>query len=98
MCLKIYASEQIEKKGKISVEEILKNIKEEEELHPSPKKIENNIINNNHNHNNNLIKDWDIINNNDMNKKVDNNYPNQNKTDSKSVAPVKKKKKGCCIF
>ena len=98
MCLKIYASEQIEKKGKISVEEILKNIKEEEELHSSPKKIENNIINNNHNHNNNLIKDWDIINNNDMNKKVDNNYPNQNKTDSKSVAPVKKKKKGCCIF
>jgi hypothetical protein len=102
MCLKIYASEQIEKKGKISVEEILKNIKDEEEVRPSPKKIENinkyDDINNYHNHNNNLIKEWDIVNKNDMDNKIENNYPNQKKADSKSVAPVKKKKKGCCIF
>ena len=39
MCLKIYATEQIEKKGRVSMEEVLKNIKEEEELHqPTPKK------------------------------------------------------------
>ena len=98
MCLKIYATEQIEKKGRVSMEEILKSIKDEEELHqPTPKKngntnINNNANNTNINNNNNVIKDWNIA-----EKKVENTYPNQNKNDTK-VEPNKKKKRGCVIF
>ena len=98
MCLKIYATEQIEKKGRVSMEEILKSIKDEEELHqPTPKKngntnINNNTNNTNINNNNNVIKNWNIV-----EKKVENTYPNQNKNDTK-VEPNKKKKRGCVIF
>ena len=100
MCLKIYATEQIEKKGRVSMEEVLKNIKEEEELHqPTPKKNGNININNNNkiNDNKNLIKDWNVVDKNELDKNAQNNNPNQNKIDANGN-PNKKKKKGCVIF
>ena len=100
MCLKIYATEQIEKKGRVSMEEVLKNIKEEEELHqPTPKKNGNININNNNkiNDNKNLIKDWNVVDKNELDKNAQNNNPNQNKIDANDK-PNKKKKKGCVIF
>ena len=100
MCLKIYATEQIEKKGRVSMEEVLKNIKEEEELHqPTPKKNGNININNNNkiNVNNTLIKDWNVVDKNELDKNAQNNNPNQNKIDANGN-PNKKKKKGCVIF
>ena len=100
MCLKIYATEQIEKKGRVSMEEVLKNIKEEEELHqPTPKKNGNININNNNkiNVNNTLIKDWNVVDKNELDKNAQNNNPNQNKIDANGK-PNKKKKKGCVIF
>ena len=100
MCLKIYATEQIEKKGRVSMEEVLKNIKEEEELHqPTPKKNGNININNNNkiNVNNTLIKDWNVVDKNELDKNAQNNDPNQNKIDANGK-PNKKKKKGCVIF
>jgi len=99
MCLKIYATEQIEKKGRVSMEEVLKNIKEEEELHqPTPKKNGNiNINNNKINDNKNLIKDWNVVDKNELDKNAQNNNPNQNKIDANGN-PNKKKKKGCVIF
>ena len=101
MCLKIYATEQIEKKGRVSMEEVLKNIKEEEELHQPPPKMNGNVnnINNNNkiNNNQNLVKDWKVVDKTEMNKNVQNNIPNQNKIDDNGK-PNKKKKKGCVIF
>ena len=103
MCLKIYATEQIEKKGRVSMEEIFKGIKEEEEIHqPTPKingntHINNNTNNTNINNNHKLIKDWDVIDKKDVENKVENTYPNQNKNDTK-VDPNKKKRRGCVIF
>jgi len=100
MCLKIYATEQIEKKGRVSMEEVLKNIKEEEELHqPTPKKNGNININNNNkiNVNNTLIKDWNVVDKNELDKNAQNNNPNQNNIDANGK-PNKKKKKGCVIF
>ena len=101
MCLKIYATEQIEKKGRVSMEEVLKNIKEEEELHqPTPKKNGNININNNNNKindNKKLIKDWNVVDKNELDKNAQNNNPNQNKIDANGK-PNKKKKKGCVIF
>ena len=45
ICFKIYASEQVEKKGKVPIEEILRIIKEEKEKENEREKnnIENNI-------------------------------------------------------
>jgi hypothetical protein len=93
LCFKIYASEQIEKRGKTSIEEILRNIKdeEEEEFKEEPK------INNNGNNIN--MKDWDIVTRNDMNNKNNNNNDTDKTNNSSKGIPGKKnKKKGCNIF
>ena len=93
LCFKIYASEQIEKRGKTSIEEILRNIKdeEEEEFKEEPK------INNNGN--NIIMKDWDIVTRNDMNNKNNNNNDTDKTNNSSKGIPGKKnKKKGCNIF
>ena len=91
ICFKIYANELIEKKGKTSLEDILKNIKDNND------DVKNdNIINNNINNNNGLLNDWNIVYNdnvNNINKEMQNDkysLPTNGKT--------KKRKKGCNIF
>ena len=101
MCFKIYASEQIEKLGKTLIEEILKNIKEEEDYRSIPKA--NNLINNNTNKDNGL-NGWNIINRENINKEIqDNNINNNNNViinnaTGGSTTGKKGKKKGCIIF
>ena len=91
MCFKIYASEQIEKKGKTPIEEILKNIKEEEDMRFSPK------INNGGKE----LQGWDIMYREDVNKEIqNNNIKNENNTNNAGTSTTSKKgkKKGCYIF
>ena len=95
LCFKIYASEQIEKKGKTPIEEILKNIKEDDDL---KQKLPVNI---NISKNNGL--DWNIIYKDDKNLKNKNNN-NQNNLNNNinntggNALNRKGKKRGCSIF
>ena len=94
MCFKIYATEQIEKRGKTPIEEILKNIKDEEDIRFSPKI-------NNGDKNNNGLQGWDIMYKDDVNKEIQNiNNQNENNTNNTGTSTTGKKgkKKGCNIF
>ena len=88
LCFKIYASEQIEKKGKTPIEEILKNIKEEED-----RKTQNE---NNNGEKKNELHDWDIMYKDDINKEIQN--ANNTNNVGTGIESKKDKKKGCCIF
>ena len=101
LCFKIYASEQIEKKGKTPIEEILKNIKEDDDL---KQKLPVNInISKNNGLENNDILDWNIIYKDDKNLKNKNNN-NQNNLNNNinntggNAHNRKGKKRGCSIF
>ena len=101
LCFKIYASEQIEKKGKTPIEEILKNIKEDDDL---KQKLPVNInISKNNGLENKDILDWNIINKDDKNLKNKNNN-NQNNLNNNinntggNAHNRKGKKRGCSIF
>ena len=101
LCFKIYASEQIEKKGKTPIEEILKNIKEDDDL---KQKLPVNInISKNNGLENKDILDWNIINKDDKNLKNKNNN-NQNNLNNNinntggNAHNRKRKKRGCSIF
>ena len=83
VCFKIYASEQIEKKGKTPIEEILKIINKEAE------EEEQEIKNNNNENNNNI--------NNDLGE-VDNNNENNNEDNQGKTKKSKKHKKECLIY
>ena len=101
LCFKIYASEQIEKKGKTPIEEILKNIKEDDDL---KQKLPVNInISKNNGLENKDILDWNIIYKDDKNLKNKNNN-NQNNLNNNinntggNAHNRKGKKRGCSIF
>ena len=101
LCFKIYASEQIEKKGKTPIEEILKNIKEDDDL---KQKMPVNInISKNNGLENKDILDWNIIYKDDKNLKNKNNN-NQNNLNNNinntggNAHNRKGKKRGCSIF
>ena len=101
LCFKIYASEQIEKKGKTPIEEILKNIKEDDDL---KQKLPVNInISKNNGLENKDILDCNIINKDDKNLKNKNNN-NQNNLNNNinntggNAHNRKGKKRGCSIF
>ena len=101
LCFKIYASEQIEKKGKTPIEEILKNIKEDDDL---KQKLPVNInISKNNGLENKDTLDWNIIYKDDKNLKNKNNN-NQNNLNNNinntggNAHNRKGKKRGCSIF
>ena len=101
LCFKIYASEQIEKKGKTPIEEILKNIKEDDDL---KQKLPVNInISKNNGLENKDILDLNIIYKDDKNLKNKNNN-NQNNLNNNinntggNAHNRKGKKRGCSIF
>ena len=95
LCFKIYASEQIEKKGKTPIEEILKNIKEDDDLKQKP-------TNNNNGIKNKEMSDWNIVSKDDVGKKIQNNNQNNlnNNTNNTNgnINNRKGKKRGCNIF
>ena len=101
LCFKIYASEQIEKKGKTPIEEILKNIKEDDDL---KQKLPVNInISKNNGLENKDTLDWNIIYKDDKNLKNKNNNNqnnlNNNINNTGLIAHNRKgKKRGCSIF
>ena len=100
LCFKIYASEQIEKKGKTPIEEILKNIKEDDDL---KQKLPVNINISKNNGLENKDIDWNIIYKDDKNLKNKNNN-NQNNLNNNinntggNAHNRKGKKRGCSIF
>ncbi len=95
LCFKIYASEQIEKKGKTPIEEILKNIKEDDDLKQKP-------TNNNNGIKNKEMSEWNIVSKDDVGKKIQNNNQNNlnNNTNNANgnINNRKGKKRGCNIF
>ena len=101
LCFKIYASEQIEKKGKTPIEEILKNIKEDDDL---KQKLPVNInISKNNGLENKDILDWNIIykDNKNLKNKNNNNQNNLNNNINNTGGNAhnrKGKKRGCSIF
>ena len=96
ICLKIYASEQIEKKGKTPIEEILKNIKEEEE-YQQINKMNNGNGSNGNNGNNLMLNDWNVVYRDDL-KNMNKDNKNDDKNKDNNPTDKKGKKKGCNIF
>ena len=96
LCFKIYAKEQIEKKGKTPIEEILKNIKEDDDLKQKPTNNNNNGIKNKE------MSEWNIVSKDDVGKKIQNNNQNNlnNNTNNTNgnINNRKGKKRGCNIF
>ena len=99
MCFKIFASEQIEKKGKTPIEEILKNIKDEEEYRNIPKI--------NINNGNSALNDWNVVYKENVDKEIqekninggiNGNEISNGDNNGGSSTNKKGKKKGCNIF
>ena len=99
MCFKIFASEQIEKKGKTPIEEILKNIKDEEEYRNIPKI--------NINNGNSALNDWNVVYKENVDKEIqekninggiNGNEISNGDNNGGSTTNKKGKKKGCNIF